>query len=422
MDPNDDSDVIVVEPPRLITPKITIKPIPKPVEKMQPLEVITAPHSPFRVSENESQQSPRIILKINKNATSQTTEAIILTKPSTSMPIEVADNDHNAANAAAAALVSSTTMASAASVPTAIATTPHQNDLKRGAGGSVPSQVDPKKLKFEDDIQVLSSDSDSDLPNHLKNFRPEKPRRPSQSSLITDYFNATSKSAESSNSQLAMALLGHKNAAATDASAANETDKSSDNARDGALINDKASNNIGAAKHFEQKATTEAAAATTKSSATGAATANDKPNSKLNWSSFYDREAQESPPAVHPLLQHHIERAKLLEAMMNPVQESATADDDKASLIDKKKNELLLMNEDSSSDCIVVEDTGSDPLSEFTQALAQNGEKKDSSGDRDSGVDVSNSIKSVGNDEEVTPAKRPRGRPRKDGTPAGSIK
>lgn len=420
MDPNDNSDVIVVEPPRLITPKITIKPIPKPVEKMQPLEIITAPHSPFRANENESQQSPRIILKINKNATSQTTEAIILTKPSTSMPtIEAAAaNDHHAANAAAA-LVSSTTMASAM----AIATTPHQNDLKRGAGGSVPSQVDPKKLKFEDDVQVLSSDSDSDLPSHLKNFRPEKPRRPSQSSLITDYFNATSKSAESSNSQLAMALLGHKNVSATDPSAAKETDKSSDNARDGALINDKASNNIGAAKHFEQKPTTEAAPATTKSSATGAATANEKPNSRLNWSSFYDREAQESPPAVHPLLQHHIERAKLLEAMMNPVQESAAIDDDKESLIDKKKSELLLlMNEGSSSDCIVVEDTGSDPLSDFTSALGQNGEKKDSSGDRDSGVDVSNSIKSVGNEEEVTPAKRPRGRPRKDGTPAGSIK
>lgn len=75
-----------------------------------------------------------------------------------------------------------------------------------------------------------------------------------------------------------------------------------------------------------------------------------------------------------------------------------TIEDDKASLIDMIKNELFLMNEESSA------------------------EKKNSSGDRVSGVEASNLIKSVGNIENVSSAKGQRGGLRKNGRPAGNIK
>ena len=83
-------------------------------------------------------------------------------------------------------------------------------------------------------------------------------------------------------------------------------------------------------------------------------------------------------------------------------------------------NSLLIENEGSSSDCIVIEDTASEPFpNEFgsgENSTEQNGRKKDSV-DRDSGVDVSNSVKSINEDEATPVVKRPRGRPRKGTTP-----
>lgn len=153
LNPNDGPDVCPSEQPR-VTPKIILKPIPKPIDK--PLEIITAPGSPFgRSSEaNESQQSPRIILKINKNATSQTTEAILLTKPSStlaspSIHTTMAGGD-SAADSYVASPKSSTT----------------HNDLKRMSNATTTNaKILKLMVESEDDddvVHLLSSDSDSD--------------------------------------------------------------------------------------------------------------------------------------------------------------------------------------------------------------------------------------------------------------------
>lgn len=343
-------------------PKIILKPIPKPSEKTQPLEVITTPHSPFRAGgdNNESQQSPRIILKINKNnATSQTTEAIVLTKPTV-------DGDVQQQLLLPAIVVSSTTTA-------ATATTTNDSRLV-----ARPTTAD------DDDVLVLSSDSDSDLPSNLMAFGGDALRRPSQPSLITDYFSGTSNSNDGT-SKLAKALQGQATPSLSDATALATAD---------------AVNPTDTANQVDANITTAASTALT-----------DKLKSKLNWT-FFDNEPKEAPVIVHPLLQHNIERSRLLEVLMNQAAESEA---------NSKNSDLLLVNEGSSSDCIMVEDAGSDALSDFVARGVQNGEKKESSGDRDSGVDVSNSAK-IGAEDDATPVKRPRGRPRKDGTPAGSIK
>lgn len=179
------------------------------------------------------------------------------------------------------------------------------------------------------------------------------------------------------------------------------------------------------------------------------ATATDVPDSiqkssdhnqfKSGKSSFYFYGVEEKrPESFHPLLQQHIDRANVLEAMRNAANDldkghtangannNSTSNDNNFEKSTKRKSELLLDNDGSSSDCIVIEDTGSEPFpfGSGDKVADQNGQKKESV-DRDSGVDVSSSVKSIsgdGHDEDVTPVKRPRGRPRKDGTPAGSIK
>lgn len=161
------------------------------------------------------------------------------------------------------------------------------------------------------------------------------------------------------------------------------------------------------------------------------------PTSNYKWPFFYGVE-EKRPEPIHPLLQQTIARANVLEAMMNAANNrdkcqangannnSTPNDNNFEKSSSKRKSELLLDNDGSSSDCIVIEDTGSEPFpfGSGDKIVEQNGQKKESV-DRDSGVDVSSSVKSAsgdGHDEDVTPVKRPRGRPRKDGTPAGSIK
>lgn len=157
---------------------------------------------------------------------------------------------------------------------------------------------------------------------------------------------------------------------------------------------------------------------------------------KHKWSTFFYGSEDKAPEPIHPLLQHHIARANVLEAMMNAANDRDTSNhttngsnnnsNEPCDKVTFQQKELLNEHEGSSSDCIVIEDTGSEPFPFGTGgasgvAIEQNGQKKDSV-DRDSGVDVGNSIKSTTDEVEVAPAKRPRGRPRKDGTPAGSAK
>lgn len=62
----------------LVTPKITLKPIPKPLDITQPLEVVTSCTSTFKAKlesvDSQQQQSPRIVIKINKNVSETITK------------------------------------------------------------------------------------------------------------------------------------------------------------------------------------------------------------------------------------------------------------------------------------------------------------------------------------------------------------
>lgn len=151
--------------------------------------------------------------------------------------------------------------------------------------------------------------------------------------------------------------------------------------------------------------------------------------SSYNWQYFYSESEKEQSEPVHPLLQQDTERANVLAAMMeaannkerstNGSNNNNTAKNDEFNQTSSEQS-LLLENEGSDSDCIVIEDTASDPFTneygDGENSAEQNGRKKDCI-DRDSGVDVSNSVKSI-NEEDATPiVKRPRGRPRKGTTP-----
>lgn len=491
LNPNDGPDVCSSEQPR-VTPKIILKPIPKPIDK--PLEIITAPGSPFsRSSEaNESQQSPRIILKINKNATSQTTEAILLTKPSLMLASPII---HTTVAGTETQTNSSDSYASSPKSSTL------QNDLKRL---STVATTNAKKLKLmaesEDDddvVHLLSSDSESEPLNH--NIESEVPASvmqtavaaaeeteqivastPSESLISSLHANSDLRSilsrpqleippplqnfgAQGSNivspaltSTISLAVA----AAAEDDNAVAKSGGVIDLCDDSNDMTCKASPSSTIDVPTPPSSNIVAAAAPTAAlRATSATTAtvtnandsnqNNSDRNQLNisktsttnykWPFFYGAE-EKRPEPIHPLLQHNIARANVLEAMMNAANNrdkchtanggnnNSTPNDNNFEKTLKRKNELMLDNDGSSSDCIVIEDTGSEPFpfgtGDKNADQNQNGQKKESV-DRDSGVDVSSSVKSAsgdGHDEDVTPVKRPRGRPRKDGTPAGSIK
>lgn len=380
--------------PRLVTPKIILKPIPKPSESTEPLEVITSP-----LAENECQKSPRIILKINKNnATSHTTEAIVLT-PTNKQATASTSDDAPALNNSVAAGV-----AAAAVSSTAPPTVVNSNCESRTSDATTTRKRDATNVNNDtndDDVLVLSSDSDSETPTKPV-IVSDTPRRPSQTSLITDYFSSASTASDGT-SKLARALQGELQSSSTTSNKSSESEKN---------LTTVPENAEQTAASTITPATTVVASASASTSSNTTTPLSEKLKSKLNWT-FFDNEPKEAPVAVHPLLQHHIERSRLLEVLMNQA-----AEKDKAQ---EKSKALLLNNEEgSSSDCIVVEDTGSDALPEFGARAGQNGEKKESSGDRDSGVDVSNATKA--SNDGTPAAKRPRGRPRKDGTPAGTIK
>lgn len=506
LNPNDGPDVCSSEQPR-VTPKIILKPIPKPIEK--PLEIITAPGSPFSRScdANESQQSPRIILKINKNATSQTTEAILLTKPSLML---ASQSPHTTMAGSAEAQTNS-----ADSYMASPRSSNAQNDLKRMNHASA---INVKKLKLmpgsEDDddiVHLLSSDSESEVlnpsvvgqspPTPVAVIAPLVMPMAEQTSALTPNSDSSNSlnvnsdlrsilsrpqmkippplqnfASQSSNilGTLDVSSFGDINSASTmkvtamstKTASADETEDVIDLCHDSnedmkmQINSDLASkmqvnyNDSEASPH--DSSDTAASTSSTKVQATSVPSAvlpamgttinetdqnqhnSDKSPSTYKWPFLYGIEEKRPESSIHPLLKHNIARANVLEAMMtaasnrdicvsaNGATNFSTQNDTNLEKSLRRKSELLLENDGSSSDCIVIEDTGSEPFpfGSSDKITDQNGQKKESM-DRDSGVDVSSSMKSTsgdGHDEDVLPVKRPRGRPRKDGTPAGSLK
>lgn len=425
VNPNDTLDQTNAEA-QLVTPKIILKSIPKPIEK--PLEIITGGQgSPFRNSENESQQSPRIILKINKNTTSQTKESSTLT--STTI---IAEEPHTRTDSPQPS---------------------KQNELKRS---NHESDIQVKKQKLNDDVvQLLSSDSDeqddvehsptinnnhNDSNQNQVNVRRETPETPVTSNPPMSFDSNSGLRSILSRPQMKIQPQPLQNFLQTLPPFKSATGDNSSKLNDVIdLCHDSNDHAIGAPLD-EQNTSTDATEETTnqstatvdmdKNEANKQRTADSSKKSNYNWRFFYNNETEKEPiKPIHPLLQQDIERANVLAAMMEAAnkQERSTngsnnnnsAENDECGQTTSSNN-LLIENEGSSSDCIVIEDTASEPFpSEYASgehSAEQNGRKKDSV-DRDSGVDVSNSVKSINDEEIITPAvKRPRGRPRK-GTP-----
>lgn len=423
--PNDYSDAMSAEAP-LKTPKIILKPIPKPIDK--PLEIITAPSSPFRSSaENESQQSPRIILKINK---SQTKESSLSSTTIISDDLGARSNSPSVTS---------------------------HNELKRS---NFETDIQAKKPKLMDDVvQLLSSDSDSEespTPPEQHNNHNDRTETLSRTAAIdpSTIISNTSSSYDSNSGlrsilsrpqmkiqppqplqNFLQALPSFK------AASENSNDTKTNDVID--LCHDSNDQLLGAADSQSNDTSEEQVTSAQKqvSEPTAAKTVNQNSadaKKSYNWQKFFYGPKENEPPQVlHPLLQQNIERANVLAAMMEAANKrdetvhtpngsnnnnSTSKDEFSKSLA--STGGLLLENDGSSSDCIVIEDAGSNsfPPGNFASGEAtteQNSQKKDSV-DRDSGVDVSSSLKSISGDDEVIQplAKRPRGRPRKGTTPA----
>lgn len=429
-------------------PKLTIR-RPKPTEK--PLEIITTGQgSPFRSSENESQQSPRIILKINKNTTSQANESSTLTSTT---------------------IIASDDLQTRSDSPQL--TAKQQNELKRSnyeVSAAEFSAVKKQKLNDIDNVQLLLS-SDSECEDKDQQFPPlikhkelneesnENEKLSTESKNVpNDLFETTTSIASNSsisfntNSGLRsilsrpqmkiqppqilqsflQALPPFKGITATAAAAAaaaacpanEESSKLNDvidlchdsnDQIDESLLNDELTSHGNKEVSNELNNLNESVAKTPQSG-------DQNKNSTYSWQSFYNDSTKEQIQPVHPLLQQNIERANVLAAMMEAAnkQENSTNENDNnnTAILEQtnSSNNLLFENEGSSSDCIVIEDTASEPFaSELTRTenlTELNGSKKECV-DRDSGVDVSNSVKSIAEDDTLPTVKRPRGRPRK---------
>lgn len=427
-------------------PKLTIR-IPKPTEK--PLEIITTGQgSPFRSTDNESQQSPRIILKINKQTTSQAKDASTLT----STTIIASDDLQTRSNSPQLAT--------------------KQNELKR-LNHEVSTEISVKKQKLNDidDVHLLSSDSDFDEKDqqstsikHCESYEKSNESTEALSAELKhvqeDSLEATTATAANSsisfnaNSGLRsilsrpqmkiqppqtlqnflQALPPFKGVAAAtiaDTLPAVVASSNEDSSKLNDVIDlchdsndhmDESSLNDELIPHENNDVSNQMNMAneiTTKNAQSG----DQHKNSNYNWQCFYNDSTKEQIQPVHPLLQQDIERANVLAAMMDAANKRDNStnekDNNNTAILEQtnnSSNNLLFDNEGSSSDCIVIEDTASEPFScEFarTENLSElNGSKKECV-DRDSGVDVSNSVKSIAEEDAVPTVKRPRGRPRK---------
>lgn len=427
VNPNENSDLTIAAA-QLVTPKIILKSIPKPIEK--PLEIITGgQYSPFRNSENESQQSPRIILKINKNSTSQTKESSTLT--STTI---IAEDPVNRTDSPQPA---------------------KQNELKRS---NHESDIQSKKQRLTDIVQLSSSDSegdeafeqsttnnnhnDSNQSQNQNKFRTmNDPLEPAASITSMSFDTNSGLRSILSRPQMKIQPQPLQSFLQTLPPFKSNSDNSAKMNDVIDLCHDSNDHIIGASVD-EEPTTTEIEISEAKNQTLESLPTNtnkttigkqcnpeQSKKSNYNWQYFYSESEKDQIEPIHPLLQQNIERANVLAAMMEAAnnQERSTngsnnnnaAKNDEFDQTSRSRN-LLIEHEGSSSDCIVIEDTASEPFpNEYTSgenSAEQNCRKKESI-DRDSGVDVSNSVKSL-NEEEATPVtKRPRGRPRKGTTP-----
>lgn len=428
-------------------PKLTIR-IPKPIEK--PLEIITTGQgSPFRNTDNESQQSPRIILKINKNTMSQTKESSTLTSTT---------------------IIATDELQARSNSPHLLA---KQNEVKR-SNHDFSSEISMKKQKLNVDVvQLVSSDSEYDdkdqqsTPNKHRELCQESYEDQQTLSTISENIqkasfemttNPASNTSTSFNTNSGLrsilsrpqmkiqpsqtlqsflqTLPTFKNVATDAAATATSID-------DGPKLNDvidlchdsndrieESSLNDELMLHETKEVQNELDENLTKN----LQEEDEIKQSSYSWQYFYSESEKEKIQPIHPLLQQHTERANVLTAMMEAAneQESSTngGDNNDMAIADgfeqtNSSNHLLIENEGSSSDCIVIEDTASEPFpSEYTgvcNMAERNGNKKECV-DRDSGVDVSNSVKSIVEENSTATVKRPRGRPRKGIATTASVK
>lgn len=424
VNPNENSDSTNTGA-QLVTPKIILKSIPKPIEK--PLEIVTGGQgSPFRNAENESQQSPRIILKINKNSSSQKKESSTLTSTTIIADDSVMRSD-----------------------------SPQQtkhNELKRT---NLELDIHSKKQKLGNDVvQLLSSDSDTEEiaeqqttnnnHNELSQNQANVKKDPIEAatSMTTLPFDTNSglrkilsqpqMKIQPQPLQNFLQTLPPFKSISDSGSKVNDVidlcHDSNDQVINAPLEEESTSYDVTEATNQGSENTDEC-----KTSLSKNCNVEEMKKTSYSWQYFYSKSEKEQTEPIHPLLQHNIERANVLAAMMEAANNSEISTNGSNNNTTRKvgfdqttnSKNLLIENEGSSSDCIVIEDTASEPFpSEYASAdnsIEQNGRKKDSV-DRDSGVDISNSVKSV-NEEEPTPvAKRPRGRPRKGTTPSVTTK
>lgn len=515
VNPDDDSQQ---ESETLITPKITIKPIPKPLDITQPLEVVTSfpisstgGNSSLVVSTLKSsmssfespdsqQQSPRIILKINK----QTQESVLTTaaKSTATSNIEL-QHSHVLSHVETVDCTISPSPSSLVAAPSTLNqdakisssnSNSNENLLKRSANCSitaisaVPSSItdmncsSAKKPKLDNNnlnLVPLETIDLLDSPEHNNHsaidrlMEQEKKRQSAVAAASAVLPSAISVSM----------VVPQQNATTaekhfTDAVQSEEAIKLKTNVAtspmprlqrptriqqfDNAAHNQSVTVTSPTMLITEVKKTTTVApviiAVTTTAPLLAATTAPSivsitntvstclRPNTsseskpRLEFSgSLFPKYSSNVPSVqqpsiqIHPLLAKNIERANVLEAMMRPkpIAVEATVSNNivaaaaaAADAMAATTKDVLSMSEGSSSDCILIEDNGSHPFgmvtsfdASVTDASNKNGRRDgECSVDRDSGVDVSNSLKSSSEELQLDmpPVKRGRGRPRKD--------
>lgn len=362
----------------LVTPKITIKPIPKPLDITQPLEIVTTPTTTAikltESSTNESQQSPRIILKINKTTSETISKNIVEIEDSVTHQKEVPSN--NAISKKTQFPVTGSSI---------------ENDLKR-TNSIIQTPLDNKRPKLDpclnvatmcDEIINLDSDEENVIEPVCRTSPPieSNNRHDDEKSQIpyvqptTHHDTLVAQTSETTTIRTTLVTP----AAATAASITSSTTVAS----------------MSIQKHNSNNTS-------------------ENIKRKLPFPGNFFLGEDVRPEIPHPLLTHNIERAELLVSMMNADAEPTKEEQAK----NKRSQNVIILSEGSSSDCIMLGDNGTSLPNSIDFGVVNLNENGQNNADRDSGVDVSNSIKSGADDviEDVTPIKRGRGRPRKDVT------